>query len=353
MLDADALARVKRDGRAKLIAGAWRELTGDGRRGAPLLVACSGGADSTGLLLALAACGAVHSVAHVVHDLRSEAEALADRDAARAVASGLGIPFAEARVTVRIGGTSGANLEAGARRARYAALTRMAVERGLGFVATAHHMGDQAETVLMRAVRGSSPGALRGIARTRKLEGLAAGRRIALIRPMLGMPRETGPALCALAGVRWREDETNRDESRLRAWVRWKLLPMLDARAPGVEARLAGLADGAAECSAFLSRAAARTMRRAAIESGSSGAALRRAELRRAPGVVVALVLRQLAGAVGTDRGAGRRGMDGVSRDMTVRASRAVRDGSGETREFDWGRVVVRVLAERVEVRAK
>jgi tRNA(Ile)-lysidine synthetase-like protein len=224
------------------VARAWRSLTGgksvrdDGRR---TLIACSGGADSSALVLALAAAAGVKAgerlvVGHVVHDLRPRARAMADRDAARALAAGLGISFVEARVRVK---RAGGNAEDAARRARYRALARLARGAGCRFVATAHHGDDQLETLVMRLVRGSGVRGMRGVHASRKL-----GNEVTLVRPMLGVTRADARELCGLAGWAWREDETNADCTRLRSAVRHEVLPAIERLRPRAGVRAAGLA---------------------------------------------------------------------------------------------------------------
>lgn len=239
------LAAVKRDRAARAIVHAWRRLTSPAHGakvgpGQAVMVACSGGADSTALVLALAASRAPMFVAHVVHDLRPEGEALADRDAAARLAQQLGVPFSEARVKVR--GQRG-NAEAAARRLRYAALAKLAQEAGVRYIATAHHAGDQAETLLMNLVRGSGLRGLRGMSLQRAAAlpeaGVAAPR---VIRPMLDVTAGDARRLCGLAGVPWQEDATNADTSRLRAAIRHRVLPLLEEIRPGCTRRLAGAA---------------------------------------------------------------------------------------------------------------
>jgi tRNA(Ile)-lysidine synthetase-like protein len=218
------------------IVADWRRLTGGpgwgkdaGRR---TLVAVSGGADSIGLLLALSAGlarpGDTLVAGHVVHDLRPAAEAHADRDAAAATSQRLGIPFATKSVQVR---AVNGNPEGVARRLRYAALGELAREHGCPYIATAHHSGDQLESVLIGLLRGSGPAGLAGVAPKRKL----GSSRI--IRPALRVSRADLQALCRCCGVGWREDATNADISRLRAALRHDVIPRLEKLRPNAAAR--------------------------------------------------------------------------------------------------------------------
>src|SRR5262245_14043976 len=129
---------LRRDPAIRRIIRAWRELTGgkdvrDAKR--RTLIACSGGADSRALALALAAASNNLIVGHVVHDVRPESESLTDRDAARDVAHFTGLDFRDRSIQVR---SLAGNTEANARRLRYAALLDLAREHACIAVATAH-----------------------------------------------------------------------------------------------------------------------------------------------------------------------------------------------------------------------
>jgi tRNA(Ile)-lysidine synthetase-like protein len=248
---ADPLAHLRTDRACRDIVTAWRALTdprpgGSWGPGRPTLLACSGGADSSALAIALAALAggkraALFTVAHIVHDLRPREEALADREAARRLAERLGLGFVSAEITVR--GERG-NAEALARRERYRALLRLARAHGLEFIATAHHAGDQLETILAALLRGSGVSGLAGMPGSR---AMTPSGRVVLVRPMLAasvgtgreIGRETSRRICTLAGWTWNEDRTNDDRSRLRAALRADIVPRLVALRPGAGARAA------------------------------------------------------------------------------------------------------------------
>ena len=246
----------RRDADVAAIVRAWRRQTtlrkrdGKEAQGGRTLVGCSGGADSVALLLALAAATDRLVVGHVVHDLRPREEALADREFVRDLAERLGLEFAEAEVGVKAkrkergakGGSGTRNVEALARRARYAALMEMAGERGIRFVAVAHHADDQLETVVMSLLRGSGPAGLSGMPERRVL-GWPDELRVWLVRPMLGavirggITREVCRRMCERAGIAWREDATNADTSRLRSAVRHRVVPVLKEIRPSAAER--------------------------------------------------------------------------------------------------------------------
>jgi len=318
------------------LRASWRGLTGGGavrdaeRR---TLIACSGGADSSALALALGGVRVRPVLAHVVHDLRPEAEVLSDRDAAAVLADRMGLVFAEARV--RVAARAG-NAEGNARRARYAALDELAAEHECPYIATAHHADDQLETVLMRLVRGSGPRGLAGIHPTRRL-GHAT-----LVRPMLTLTRAECRSLCGEFGWAWREDATNADEDRTRAAIRARVLPELKRLAPGVERRIGRAGAVLRDAGDLLEREA-----RALEASGrTSDRTWRwaRADLACAPESVVGEMLR----AIGT-RG-GRLGADRLGQASIRPVVRAIRECRDRGAEFRLGRARARITGARVEI---
>ncbi len=153
----------------------WRTRFADATRGlaAPVVVACSGGADSVALL-ALAVDAALAPVAvHVDHGLREGSDH--DAEHVRAVASTLGAGFRAVKVEI----APGSNLEARAREARYAVLDAVRVEVGAEVVLVGHTADDQAETVLLNVLRGAASAGLAGM----------APRHGTVVRPLLDARR--------------------------------------------------------------------------------------------------------------------------------------------------------------------
>lgn len=167
-------------------------------------LAVSGGPDSMAmLLLAHAAIPGRFEVATVNHGLRPEAAE--ECQLVVAACRARDVPCEVLRVTVEDG-----NLQAEARHARYGALLFWAVRRGLGSIATAHHMDDQAETLLMRLNRGSG---LMGLSSIRQLRLLDyANKKVRLIRPFLAFRRSELAGLLEQEGVAVAYDPSNRDE---------------------------------------------------------------------------------------------------------------------------------------------
>ena len=318
---------------------AWRGVAG-GRdasdRDRPTLVACSAGVDSSALAIALSVVRPAPVIGHVVHDLRDRPDALADRDAARALAERLGLAFVEAEALVR---AKKGNLEGAARRARYDALAELARANGCRYIATAHHADDQLETVLMRLIRGSGPRGMGGIRAVRSLGD------VSVVRPMLGMSRDDAVAICRDTGWAWKEDASNRDESFLRNAVRARVIPAIKGVRPdaaeraAVTAEVCTLAADAIERSARLVLNAA--TRRA--EDGR-GVLLVRKDLAAAPLAVRCEAMRMVL------RDAGGVGMDKAGWKVIEPAARAVGDGHTEPRTFRVGSIVLGVKAHEITV---
>ena len=178
----------------------------------PVVVGCSGGADSTALL-ALAVDAALAPVAvHVDHGLRSGSAHEADLVAA--VAERLGAEFRSVRVTI----APGPNLEARARDARYDALEQARLAAGASTVLVGHTADDQAETVLLNVLRGAATTGLAGMPATRD--------RIA--RPLLGWRRADTRALCEARGLPVLDDPMNHDGTFRRVAIRHEVMPLLE-----------------------------------------------------------------------------------------------------------------------------
>lgn len=226
----------------------------------PIVVAVSGGTDSTALLLLLAdlaaELGLVLHVAHFDHRIRrtGAAEAQHVSDLSGSVGA-----------TIRIGRAERVpRSEDDARRARYAFLRRVAAERGATSIATGHTRDDQAETVLLHLTRGS------GIA------GLAAMRpsRDGIVRPLLTIGRAETTEVCHAAGIAPREDPSNRSLRYARNRIRRRVLPELAAVNPQVATALARLADAAAEIVEPLRREAGKALETATRDGEIDLAAL-------------------------------------------------------------------------------
>jgi len=187
---------------------------------ARLIVAFSGGPDSTALLHALSRLEWPLLAVHVDHGLDKNSRDRSQQ--AESMAGRWNVPFIAHRIQVPPGAAGG--LEHAARKARYQALVRE-METG-DLLLTAHHADDQAETVLLRLMRGSGPAGLGGI---RPLRKLGPGW---LARPLLDWPRQTLADYLDQQQIQGLEDPANRDLSRDRNYLRHQVMPLLHARWP-------------------------------------------------------------------------------------------------------------------------
>jgi tRNA(Ile)-lysidine synthase len=233
-----------------------------------LWIAYSGGLDSGVLLHALAQLrnrGLLPELAalHVHHGLQAAAEEWALHCARQCESLGI-----ELRVLrVRIDAADAAGPEAAARRARYQAL-REAMASG-DVLATAHHLDDQAETFLMRALRGSGP---RGLAAMRPLQRFDPGW---LWRPLLQRTRAELQAYTRAQPLAWIDDPHNADTRYERSWLRRQLTPLLQQRWPAAAHSFARSAALSGEGADLLAELAAIDDAACAADGGLSCAALR------------------------------------------------------------------------------
>lgn len=191
--------------------GAFADLAPDAR----VVVGCSGGADSLALLaLACERLAEVHAV-YVDHGLR--ASTAHDADTVRAAAQRFGGAVHIEHVDI----APGANLEARARAARYAALERVRACVGADAILVAHTRDDQAETVLLQMLRGAG---------TTGLSGMSPQRGF-VHRPLLGFRRRDTHELCARLGLAPEPDPMNDDLRHRRVWLRREVIPRLEAGA--------------------------------------------------------------------------------------------------------------------------
>ena len=200
------------------------------RPAAPLLIAYSGGRDSTALLDAACrlrrsrAAGFAQLLAvHVHHGLLPEADAW-ERSCEQACAR-LEVPLQVLRVKVE---PSGGGIEEAARTARYAALAEAAAEHAASAVLTAHHLDDRVETFLMQWMRGAGIEGLTGFVAARAL-----GEHTALLRPWLAVPRADIEHYVQRRELGYVDDPTNSEPRLLRGALRAKVLPALRAARPG------------------------------------------------------------------------------------------------------------------------
>ena len=199
---------------------------------ANIVVAVSGGADSTALLLGLDELVKKEKlrlnliVAHLDHGLRSASRK--DAQWVKQLAQELGCDVVVGRANLKAAPApkkKSENLEQAARKARYEFLFRTAVRKHAVHVLTAHTLDDQAETILLRLIRGSASEGLSGTPVIRKLRD---DSNILLVRPLLAWARRSDTEdYCRLRGIDFLLDEMNEDEAFSRVRVRKQLLPLM------------------------------------------------------------------------------------------------------------------------------
>ncbi len=229
------------------------------RAGERVAVAVSGGADSVALMVAMADArvetGIVLSAIHVHHGLRG-AEADGDAQFVADLAKQLDVPLCTKHGDVAsIAAERGHGIEEAARALRYQSFQGLLAAGDADTVATAHTLDDQAETVLMKMLRGAWTEGLGGIAPVVTME---RGGRI--VRPLLEVTRAEIVAYLEGRGHLWREDSTNQELTFTRNRVRHTLLPQLREFQPRIAEQLSRMAAVARDEEAWWARELARVL---------------------------------------------------------------------------------------------
>jgi len=219
-----------------------------------VLVGLSGGADSVCLLCVLNELkdefGITLSAAHLNHGLRGD-EADGDQQFCAELCDRLGVKFYSKKVELN---ADGETVEVAGRKARYDYFAELKAEFDFDKIATAHHADDQAETVLMRIMRGT------GIS---GLSGIQYVRGDGVIRPLLDVERREIEAYCRENALAFRTDNTNSDTAFTRNRIRVELLPYLEVSFnPNVREALCRLVSTAGEDGEFLENYAKRLYKR-------------------------------------------------------------------------------------------
>lgn len=305
----------------------------------PIGVACSGGVDSA----ALAAVSARYQqsggppvvLLHVHHGLQSQADQWSAR--VGTLADKLGVPVLVRHVRVDI--SLGLGIEGAAREARYEAIAEMAAQAGISTVLLAHHRGDQAETVLLRLLRGAG---VHGMAAMRSRSGRGA---LQLIRPWLDTDRAHIVAFMAEFSRRtaWEPvaDPSNTDPGYARGALRSAVVPALRAHWPSWERTLSRHARQSREIAELLDEVAAQDL--ASLDPGPPDESFSLQLWRELSGPRQALVLRHWIALQGARMPVTRR-LDELLRQL--RALHAL----GHDRQLLWqhGPLTVRVVHGRV-----
>ncbi len=206
-------------------------------RGDSVVVAVSGGPDSTALLLALNDLRDDYLlrlyIANFNHMFRGAEEAKKDRDYVSGLSQKLKLPLIFGKADVpKYAEETGLSLEEAAREKRYEFLLNTAKEVGAAKIAFGHTLDDQAETVLMRLIRGAGLGGLRGIPPSRKMDGKS------IIRPLIEVWRSDVEEYLRAINIKPRQDITNTMTKFLRNRIRHELIAYLERYNPNIKETL-------------------------------------------------------------------------------------------------------------------
>lgn len=225
--------------------------------GDSVLIGVSGGADSVCLLHILnqlkQELEITVSVAHIHHGIRGK-EADRDAELVRKLCKKLKVPYFLRKISVpEFAKEEGLSEEMAGRILRYRCFRELCSANGITRIATAHHRNDQAETVLMRVLRGAGIDGLSGI---------RYARQDGVVRPLLDITRDEIEYYCTENNLEYCTDTTNESEQYVRNRIRKQLLPELEKFNPNVVTALSNLAKNMAEDGDFLRDYAKRLYRR-------------------------------------------------------------------------------------------
>ena len=303
-----------------------------------VVIACSGGADSTALLLAASVISDRSDqvqdsrplVVYVHHHLRSEADQEA-KDVAT-LSDRIGMPFR--CVNIKPAEEKG-SLAAAARSLRYSSLLEEASRVGAQAVLTAHHADDQLETVLMSLARGAGVAGISGMSQKRMLRSDRT-EGIMLVRPLLHVTHQILCEYCSLAQVPWSEDASNLDPQSPRIRVRSEVTPVLESIWPGTSRRSSITAEVLEQAALALEEKVAHIFGPPEVTRWA------RSTLACHPRVLVGMGLQRAARHLGI-------APDSVCQRQMLPAADAIRDDVDRPRQFDWeGGVEVHITAKEV-----
>ena len=224
-----------------------------------IAIALSGGLDSSALLHLAHGYARAHGLAlfafHIHHGISPNADAWLAH--CQRSCAALGVQFDQRHVTL-IKGKSG--VEAAARKLRYAALGALCELHGVRLMLTAHHLDDQAETVLLQLLRGSGTAGLSGMDAANSAPELLANPALVMARPLLPVAREALEAYVATHAIDYIDDESNSDPRYARNALRLQVMPALAQAFPGFQERFARSAAHAQSAQRMLTELAAQDL---------------------------------------------------------------------------------------------
>lgn len=285
---------------ARKLLAEWRRLELPSAD-ASVVIAVSGGADSSALLLALAELIQLDKlkikpvVAHLDHGLRKDSRRDAQWVAKLAGTLNIDLEVAIGRANLKTRTTTNAtaitNLEQAARNARYEFLLKTADKKKANLVITAHTLDDQAETILMRLLRGS---AAEGLSSMLPVRPLAAESAVKLVRPLVSWARRSETEdYCRLRQIDFRKDVMNDDETFSRVRIRKQLLPLMKKFNPRIVETLSRTALLLGEDTQALADSAAHLLKDATVTDETGTTLLDVLVLLQAPAAIRRRALRE------------------------------------------------------------
>ena len=239
------------------ITSTFEQAVSAARNGAPrIAVALSGGLDSSALLHLANAYAQANGVTlhafHIHHGLSPNADAWLAHCEQQCAA--LNVPFAARHIQLQDAKKSGT--EAAARKARYAALGALCAEHEVELLLTAHHLDDQAETVLLQLLRGSGPAGLSGMDAANTAASLLQNEKLVMARPLLQASRKQLESYVSQHHISHIHDESNDDPRYARNALRHTVMPALEQHFPGFQERFARSAQHAQSATRLLAELA-------------------------------------------------------------------------------------------------
>lgn len=264
-----------------------------------VLVGLSGGADSVVLLHALVHIGQDYNlkiyIAHIDHMFRGE-ESKGDMKFCLDMAESMGLTaFCEEKNIPRIAKEKGISSEEAARIERYEFFFRVARENSINKIAVGHTIDDQAETVLMRMIRGSGMSGLRGMDPVKEMKGMT------VIRPLIGVTRREIEDFIREQGVKYRHDSSNEEVVFTRNKVRHELIPYLEDRFnPNIKEVLVNMAENLRAEDDFLDKFSSRKFKIMSKKNRSGDISVDMGKFKKQPAAIrkriVRSALRELKG---------------------------------------------------------